>query len=145
MENKKVIYLFASIFSLLFAMIYYFLFSNLVSSNQGQQSVLYMNQVGLYKSEENANKIVEKLKEQGIQAYIFAKDDVLAVVCSLSDQEQETKQQQEKLSSLGYSYIQKSIVITNDEIIKKLQEKDYATVLEMIKSESKGNDSTGET
>ena len=143
MENKKVIYLFASIFSLVFAMVYYFLFSSLVSPNK-QQNVLYMNQVGLYKSQENANKVIEKLKEQGIPAYILAKEDVLAVVCSLSDQEQETKQQQEKLASLGYSYIQKSVPIVNANIASKLQEKDYATVLEMIKNESQGNDNKGE-
>ena len=67
-------------------------------------------------------------------------DELIAVDCSLSDQEEETKGQQAKLEELGYTYIQKSMLIENPEIMDLLHNKEYSKALEMINNENKGTD-----
>lgn len=138
MENKKFIFSAAIFFSALFGVIYYLIFTNFVQVQEA--SNIYMNQVGLYKSSENATSVVSELKKSDIECFTMKKEDLIAVVCSLSDVEEETKQQQEKLSELGYAYILKSIVVENPEIIDLLHEKDYMKALEMINHESQGAD-----
>lgn len=143
MGNKKLIYSVAIIFSVLFCFMYYTVFTRFVSEpdKETQASMLYMNQVGLYKSSDNAQNVIGKLKEGNIEAYLLDKGDVTAVVCSLSLNEADTDAQQEALTSLGYSYIKKNIEIKDTSIVKLLQDKEYAKALEMIQNESKGNNS----
>lgn len=139
MNNKRFIFVAAIFFSFVFGLGYYLIFTNFVSVKENLN--IYMNQVGLYKSSENAAGVVATLKEQNLDCFTMKKDDLIAVVCSLSDQREETVQQQEQLSALGYTYIEKSIAVENQEIIDLLHNKDYTKALEMINHESKGNDS----
>lgn len=143
MENRKLIYLFGAIFSILFALFYFLLFDNFIASDSENGRTLYYNQVGLYKSSENSEKSIVNLKENGIDAYAITKDDLIAVVCGMSEDTFETKKQQEVLQSLGLSFIEKNIVISEPEMLTLLETKDYETLWEMISNESKGNESSG--
>lgn len=139
MENKKFIVSAAILFSIVFGILYYMVFTNFVQVHEAEY--MHMNQVGLYKSSENANNMAARLKENGFDCFTMRKDDeLIAVVCSLSDQEEETKAQQAKLEELGYTYIQKSVLIENPEIMDLLHNKEYSKALEMINNENKGTD-----
>ena len=125
MENRKVIYTFGLLFSIAFAIIYYGLF-HIFSDNGGNTVTLYYNQVGLYKNTENAQKNIASLKELGIDAYVVSKDDLHRVICGISTNQEDTKE-------------------NGAEITQALQEKDTDKILEMINNESKGNEQTGAT
>lgn len=138
MENKRFIFSAAIFFSFVFGLAYYLIFTNFVSVKEAVN--IYMNQVGLYKSSDNAASVVTTLKEKDIACFTMKKNDLIAVVCSLSDNKDDTVKQQEQLTTLGYTYIEKTITVENQEIIDLLHEKDYTKALEMINNESKGND-----
>lgn len=145
MENRKLIYLFGAIFSILFAAFYFLLFDNFITNDKISEKSLYYNQVGLYKSSENSEKSIENLKVNGIEAYPITKDELIAVVCGMSEQVEETKAQQDTLQSLGISFVEKNIVVKDSEMLSLLESKDYEKILEMIENESKGNESAGTT
>lgn len=136
MENRKLIYLFGCLFSLVFALIYYALFHT-VLQDQDTSLTIYYNQVGLYKSDENAQSAIAHLKEQEIEAFLFPQDDVNAVICGVSASEAETKENGIQLSELEMNHIEKNITTKNAEAITAFQEKDMNKVLELIINESK--------
>lgn len=138
MDSKRFIIIAAVCFSILFGSIYYFIFTNFVPVKEA--ATIYMNQVGLYKSSENANNVINTLKEHDIECFTMKKDDLLAVVCSLSNVREETIAQQATLAELGYTYIEKNIIIENLAIIDLLHDKNYTEALEMINNENQGND-----
>lgn len=143
MENRKLIYLFGLLFSIVFGLVYYLLFHTFLTVENTNTLHLYYNQVGLYKSEENAQKVINSLKEQQIDAYIFPQEDVNAVICGVHHDEAITKSNGDTLTGLGMKYIEKTIETNNQEVIDAYQSEDFTKALELIKNESKGNESTG--
>ncbi len=144
MENRKVIYTFGLLFSIAFAIIYYGLF-HIFSDNGGNTVTLYYNQVGLYKNTENAQKNIASLKELGIDAYVVSKDDLHRVICGISTNQEDTKENGALLDKNNMKYIEKQATAQAAEITQALQEKDTDKILEMINNESKGNEQTGAT
>lgn len=132
MGNKKLIYFFGAMFSILFAVIYFFLFDGIIAQQDAAAKTIYFNQVGLYKSSENSKQAVATLEEHGLIGYAIAKTDVTAVVCSVSEQEEETKKDQETLTNLGISYIEKNVSIEDPEILKLWSDNDIVKALEMM-------------
>lgn len=132
MENRKLIYMFGAIFSIVFALFYYVLFNSFISGSSISDKTLYLNQVGLYKSEESVNDMINTLKEHQFTPYTLKKDDLIAVVCSVSTEEAETKKEQEKLTELNYAFIEKQIVVEDQTIISLLEANDYAKALELV-------------
>lgn len=132
MENKKLIVLFAAAFSILFSIIYYFLFSMTIQNAAKDSRTLYMNQVGLYEKKDSITSMQDTLKKAGLQAYTLKQKDLTAVVCSVNTNESETKKEQAKLKELKYSYIQKSVRVEDQEVVKLIDQKEYARALERI-------------
>lgn len=132
MENKKLIVLFATAFSIFFSVIYYFLFSMTMQNATQDSRTLYMNQVGLYKEKESVTSMEDTLKKAGLQPYAFKQKDLTAVVCSVSTKESETRKEQVKLKELKHSYIQKSVRVDDQEVVKLIDQKEYAKALERI-------------
>lgn len=143
MENRKLIYFFGLLFSMIFAIGYTLLFHTFLQKDTTTSITLYYNQVGLYKSEDNANKVIQKLKEQSIDAYSFPQDDLHAVICSLSTNQETSKSQQEDLTRLQMNFIEKHLDIHDENIINALQNQEFDKALEMITNESKGNEQNG--
>lgn len=132
MENKRLIVLFATCFSVLFAIIYYVLFTMTINSGTLEKRTLYMNQVGLYEKEDSIRDMEKKLKDAGLQGFTLKQDKLTAVVCSVSTDVKETKKEQEKLKELKYSYIQKSVTVEDAQVVKMIDDKEYAKALERI-------------
>ncbi|WP_416326670.1 SPOR domain-containing protein [[Eubacterium] hominis] len=132
MNQKRVIMITALIFSMLFTGFYYLLFSYTVKNEDILHKTLYMNQVGLYKQEDTMKEMMEKLKKNGIDSYTWKQGDVTAVVCYISTNIDDTKNGQDKLTSLKLNYIQKTAQIESNEVAKLIDEKKYQEVLERI-------------
>lgn len=137
MKNRKLVYVFAFSLSLIFSLLYLGLFQLYTPSTKNKPMNLYLNQVGLYKEEDNALKIKEDLNQKEIEGYIYKKDDVYAVVCGVSDDKQTNLDNGEKLKQLSYSYLMKEIKIQDDRISKQWEEGNVVQVLEMIAHQSK--------
>lgn len=142
MENRKLIYMFGLLFSIVFASLYYFLFQAFLTVEDTSTFTIYYNQVGLYKSDANAQKVIHTLKEQDIDAYLFPQNDVNAIITGMSSEEEQTKQNQEQLKAIDMTFIEKSITTKQQEVKDALKAQDVNKVLELINNESKGNEST---
>lgn len=133
MENRKLVYVFGILFSVVFAFLYFFLFDTLIPKEDPSIATIYFNQVGLYKDEENSAKTIAKLQEQQIDAYAIKKEDVTAVVCGVSEVQEDTKALQDTLTTLGISYIEKQIVVDDQNILQLWKDAEITKVLEMMK------------
>lgn len=142
MENRKQIYFFGLLFSAVFALVYYGLFHFFLDQDT-EVTHLFYNQVGLYKSEENAQKVINQLAALEIDGYILMHEDLHAVICGISDDQGDTKANGDILAKQEINYIEKEWVGKDDAALNAFRSKDMDTVLEMMNDESKGNEQTG--
>lgn len=133
MENRKLIYLFGSMFAVLFSLFYLFLFNTVLTSANVESKTVYFNQVGLYKNSENSEKAVASLKEKDVEAFAIAKSDITSVVCGVSEDEATTKALQTTLDSIGITYIEKQVSFDDPDVIALWDQKEITKVLEMVK------------
>ena len=133
MENKRLIVLFAAVFSVVFSIFYYFLFQVTLSKNGGNEKrTLYMNQVGLYEKQEGVDATIEKLKKEGLTGYSLKQGNVTAVVCSVGVDESVVKKEQETLTSLKYNFIEKSVTVDDQSIVTLIDKAQFDKALERI-------------
>ena len=66
MENKRLIMLFGILFSVVFCLMYYVLFSFTLGKANDDKRTLYMNQVGLYEKAQSVQDMQEKLEKEGL-------------------------------------------------------------------------------
>lgn len=138
MKNKNLIYLFAITLSIIFSVIYLLIFHYYIPSSEedNKSTMLYLNQIGLYKEKANAEKVASDLQSNQITGYIYKKEDVYVVACGVSKDESESKKIEEQLKALSYSYINKKISIQDDEITELIDSKKYQEALELIGNQS---------
>lgn len=135
MNRKRIIILLALFFSILFSSFYYMLFS--VIGTSSSQKTLHMNQVGLYKEEKNLEEAKQKLEEDGFHVYQMKQGDVTAFVCGVNEDKKKTEEEQKELADKNYSFIEKSVTVSSDEITDLIKQKKYKEALEKIGNESK--------
>lgn len=132
MENKRLIMMFAILFSVVFALVYYVLLSFTLGKAGDEKRILYMNQVGLYEKADSVKNMQDKLKKEGLESYTMKQEDLTAVVCGVSVEKEENEQVQEQLKKLNYSYIPKSVTLEDTAIVDLIDAKSYGEVLERI-------------
>lgn len=132
MENKRLIMLFGILFSVVFCLVYYVLFSFTLGKANDDKRTLYMNQVGLYEKAQSVQDMQEKLEKEGLKSYTMKQDKLTAVVCGVSSDEKESQQVQQKLKALKYSYIPKNVTVENSDVVKLIDEQAYDKALERI-------------
>ncbi|MEF9962206.1 MAG: SPOR domain-containing protein [Erysipelotrichaceae bacterium] len=141
MGNRKLIYFFALILTIVFTSFYYFVFAAFCQQTKGgSQQHLYMNQVGLYRKEESVVNIMERLEGAGCKAYRMKNGELTGVVSGVSTLKKETIAQQEKLNQLKMNFLLKKITTKDSMISNAIKSKDYANALELINDESKRNE-----
>ncbi len=96
-----------------------------------------MNQVGLYKEEKNLEEAKQKLEEDGFRVYQMKQGDVTALVCGVNEDKKKTEEEQKELADKNYSFIEKSVTVSSDEITDLIKQKKYKEALEKIGNESK--------
>ena len=132
MENKRWITISAILFSVVFAFVYYVLFSFTLGKADIDQRTLFMNQVGLYEKQSSVKNMQDKLEKEGLKSYTMKQEDLTAVICGVSTQEKESNEIQEQLKKLNYSYIPKSVTLKDAVIIDLIDAKSYEEALERI-------------
>lgn len=135
MNRKRIIILLALFFSILFSSFYYMLFS--VIGTSSSQKTLHMNQVGLYKEEKKLEEAKQKLEEDGFRVYQMKQGDVTALACGVNEDKKKTEEEQKELADKNYSFIEKSVTVSSDEITDLIKQKKYKEALEKIGNESK--------
>ncbi len=138
MGNRRIIIIFAWIFTCVFALFYYFLFQ-MLANNEVSSRVLYLNQVGIYAKQANADQMCERLKEQDLTPYAVEKDDKIYVVTSIYETEDETEEEGEVLEEMGLNYLTKKITVEGTDMIEAVDEKDFVKVLQAIDDEATGD------
>ena len=63
MGNRKIIIIFAVIFTCIFSLFYYVLFQ-MLGAEESSSRVLYLNQVGIFEESANAEKMCDRLREK---------------------------------------------------------------------------------
>ena len=108
-----------------------------VIGTSSSQKTLHMNQVGLYKEEKNLEEAKQKLEEDGFHVYQMKQGDVTALVCGVNEDKKKTEEEQKELADKNYSFIEKSVTVSSDEITDLIKQKKYKEALEKIGNESK--------
>lgn len=137
MKNKRLMISLAIGLSILFSLLYFILFEVYIpSTDQVSEKTLYMNQIGLYKDENNASKVRDTLKSKSIEAYIYKNKELYVIVSGVSESEKETEANAKLLKDNAYSYILKKVKIQDDTILQYIENKDIQKALEMIANKS---------
>ena len=92
----------------------------------------YMNQVGIYKEIENAEKSINEMNNYNIKGYTYSIDDLFIVVTSITLNKDECINDQEILKKNNISFILKEVTTTNDSIITSLNNKNFNNVMELM-------------
>lgn len=133
----------AVLLSCVFGSGYFYFFSSVVKKpNIGEQqkdvssvvdsSMVYFNQIGVYKNPDKMEKEVEELEKKGITIYSFKRNDLTVFVSHVSLEKSKTLEGQTELASLGYSFLLKECEVENQEIASVIASNDYQKALEMI-------------
>ena len=142
MANRRLIITFALAFSLVFSLFYYVLFTTVdFGGGQQQTRTLSLNQAGIYAESENAQKICEQLKEQGLTPYQVEEDGRQIVMTSVYEEEDKTEEEGMKLEEMELSCITKKITVEGEEMSTAVDERDYQKVLQAMKDESARDES----
>ena len=111
------------LFSLLFILFLIFFQHN------NEELTYYMNQVGIFKEEENANNKIDEIKEIGLMAFSYKNDDLLIVVTSITLDKETCLKEQETLKVNNISSIQKQITTSNQKITNALKNEQYEIIM----------------
>lgn len=132
MKQKHLIIGVAAMFSIVFSIVYYCLFSLL--QEQTDEVTLYMVQIGLYEKQESVESMQEKLASDGFTSYTLKSGDKTAVVIGVSESEEANTSLLTLLEEKSYSYVEKSVTIQDQELIALVKEQSYQEVLERIET-----------
>ncbi len=128
--NKKSASIFlAVLLDLFFACFFLFALSQWKAN---EEIILYMNQVGMFKENVNAEACMEKLKNLNLDAYRYQKDDLQIVVTSLTLNEKECIENQKILQENGFSYVLKNVASSGKDFVEAVNQKKYQRVMELM-------------
>lgn len=99
-----------------------------------QDTTIYMHQVGIFKENDNALLLRQTLNEQGIPTYSYQNDDLIIVVCNLSQSSEELKSKEALLADKNISFIEKEVSSSSASFRKAVEENDIDKVMELMKN-----------
>lgn len=134
MGNRKVIITFAFVFSIAFAA-FYFVSFQFFGSKEKESRVLYLNQVGIYEDETNAENMCDRLSDKKLTPYAVEKENQIFVVTSIYEDEEKTEKEGDILEEMDLNYLTKKITVEGTEMIKAVDDKEYVRVLQAIEDE----------
>lgn len=137
MNKKRSVIFFALLLSCLLSVI--FVVGFMMISPTSESVRLAMNQVGIYQNEENANKVLDALTSMNLKPYSYKQESLTIVVCSLSTDTAQTREEQTILEGAGYAYIYKEIESKDREFVEAVKKQNYEKVMELMQNQSNGN------
>ena len=102
-----------------------FVFLFIQSENDISTQKVYYLQTGVYQTKENATKMQLELSGIGVQGYVYQKEQLYYVICSISIDKDELMTCEEFLKQNNISYVRKDKTIaykTDDQLIECLLE-----------------------
>ncbi len=128
-------------YALLFTLIYVGVFHYYIPSADTSKTTLHVNQLGLYAELENAKQVQETMQNVDIHTYIYQADGLYVIVSGVFEDKQQSDANGEVLSSLDYSYVQKSFEIKDEIILESIENEDYQSALDRIGEQSESDES----
>ena len=126
MKAKYVVITVAVVLSSCFGGIYLKFFSNIEDKMD-----IYICQVGIYKEQENADAMKEKLTSLEFKGYSYTKEDTIVVVSEIFTNEKEANELGTKISELGMTCVVKEYEV-DDELKTDIEENKYDAVFKEI-------------
>ena len=130
MKKTSASILFGVILDIIFALFFLFLLSQW--STNDESITLHMNQVGIFKEEENSLNCINKLNDIGLEGYQYRKDDLYIVVTSLYLDKELCIDEQDKLSEHSFNFMLKDINSNDEAFIYAVKNNDFDKVMELM-------------
>jgi len=96
-----------------------------------QDMNIYVLQVGRYKEKENANQIINQLKELEMTSY-FYQDQEYVIIQDIYLEERQANQQAKELSQKGITCVVKEYLI-DESYQEEIQKKNYKRIYPLLK------------
>ena len=96
-----------------------------------QDMCIYVLQVGRYKEKENANQIINQLKELEMTSY-FYQDQEYVIIQDIYLEERQANQQAKELSQKGITCVVKEYLI-DEGYQEEIQKKNYKRIYPLLK------------
>lgn len=96
-----------------------------------QDMCIYVLQVGRYKEKENANQIINQLKELQMTSY-FYQDQEYVIIQDIYLQEKQANQKAKELSQKGITCVVKEYLI-DESYQEEIQKKNYKRIYPLLK------------
>lgn len=96
-----------------------------------QDMSIYVLQVGRYKEKENANQIINQLKELEMTSY-FYQDQEYIIIQDIYLEERQANQQAKELSQKGITCVVKEYLI-DESYQEEIQKKNYKRIYPLLK------------
>lgn len=96
-----------------------------------QDMCIYVLQVGRYKEKENANQIINQLKELEMTSY-FYQDQEYVIIQDIYLQEKQANQKAKELSQKGITCVVKEYLI-DESYQEEIQKKNYKRIYPLLK------------
>ena len=109
-----------------------FMFVIISIQKDKEEITYYMNQIGIYKEQENANKCINEVNSLDLNGYTYMNDDLFVVVTSITLNKEDCIKEQEILENNNISFILKEITTSNEELINSLRNNNFKYVMELM-------------
>lgn len=109
-----------------------FMFVIISIQKDKEEITYYMNQIGIYKEQDNANKCINEIKSLDLNGYTYMNDDLFVVVTSITLNKEDCIKEQEILKNNNISFILKEITTSNEELINALRNNNFKYVMELM-------------
>ena len=109
-----------------------FMFVIISIQKDKEEITYYMNQIGIYKEQDNANKCINEIKSLDLNGYTYMNDDLFVVVTSITLNKEDCIKEQEILKNNNISFILKEITTSNEELINALRNNNFNYVMELM-------------
>lgn len=96
-----------------------------------QDMCIYVLQVGRYKEKENANKIINQLKELQMTSYFYQNQEYV-IIQDIYLQEKQANQKAKELSQKGITCVVKEYLI-DESYQEEIQKKNYKRIYPLLK------------
>ncbi len=109
-----------------------FMFIIISIQKDKEEITYYMNQIGIYKEQDNANKCINEVKSLDLNGYTYINDDLYVVVTSVTLNKEDCVKEQEILKNNNINFILKEITTSNEVLINALRNNNFKYVMELM-------------
>lgn len=137
MEKRKASVFLAIALDLIFGLLFLLMMTQWKGENE--EVTIHINQVGIFKEDENRDAFIRKLEEINLKAYSYQKEDLFIVVTSIHVDKEKCLKDQKILEKENISFVLKEVTSSSHEFVKAVKEENNEKIMELMSSEGKRN------